>query len=121
MAEVLLFTPVFAGALVASTSRSAVLIIAVCLAGWICFRSRLGTRLFYGGALADFVDRKRMVWVTEAGRTVLSLGLLLNDKSLHTNLNKSLKSLDSLMSDIKAHPSRYINVTVFGSGGKKKD
>jgi MFS family permease len=32
----------------------------------------------YGGALADFVDRKRMVWVTEAGRTVLSLGLLLN-------------------------------------------
>jgi phospholipid/cholesterol/gamma-HCH transport system substrate-binding protein len=49
-----------------------------------------------------------------------SLGMLINDKTLHTNLNRSLKSLDSLMSDIKAHPNRYINVTVFGSG-KKKD
>lgn len=50
-----------------------------------------------------------------------SLGLLVNDKAVYNNLNKSLKSLDSLMGDIKAHPSRYINVTVFGSGSKKKD
>jgi phospholipid/cholesterol/gamma-HCH transport system substrate-binding protein len=47
-----------------------------------------------------------------------SLGLLINDKELHRNLNSSLHSLDSLMTDIKAHPTRYINVTVFGS--KKK-
>lgn len=47
-----------------------------------------------------------------------SLGLLINDKELHRNLNTSLHSLDSLMTDIKAHPTRYINVTVFGS--KKK-
>lgn len=32
----------------------------------------------YGGALADFVDRKRMVWLTEAGRMLLAGGLLLN-------------------------------------------
>ncbi len=47
-----------------------------------------------------------------------SLGLLVNDKELYRNLNASLHSLDSLMTDIKAHPTRYINVTVFGS--KKK-
>lgn len=32
----------------------------------------------YGGALADFVDRKRMVWLTEAGRTLLASVLLFN-------------------------------------------
>jgi phospholipid/cholesterol/gamma-HCH transport system substrate-binding protein len=59
--------------------------------------------------------------VSKINKNEGSLGLLLNDKSLHNNLNRSLKSLDSLMSDIKAHPNRYINVTVFGSGSKKKD
>lgn len=32
----------------------------------------------YGGALADFVDRKRMIWATELGRTLLAAVLLLN-------------------------------------------
>ena len=48
-----------------------------------------------------------------------SLGLLINNKDLHDNLSASLKSLDILMKDINAHPSRYINVTIFGSGKKK--
>jgi len=48
-----------------------------------------------------------------------SLGLLINDKGLYYNLNRSLKSLDSLETDINAHPSRYINVTIFGSSKKK--
>ncbi|HXS38376.1 MAG TPA: MlaD family protein [Flavipsychrobacter sp.] len=47
-----------------------------------------------------------------------SLGMLVNNKELYTNLNSSLNSLNQLMADIKAHPSRYINVTVFG---KKKE
>lgn len=64
------------------------------------------------GKLNDVIGR--------INRSEGSLGLLINDKALHTNLNRSLKSLDSLMTDIKAHPGRYINVTVFGSG-KKKD
>ena len=45
-----------------------------------------------------------------------SLGMLINNKDVYNNLNGSLHSLNSLMDDIKAHPSRYINVTVFGSG-----
>ena len=46
-----------------------------------------------------------------------SLGLLINNKDVYNNLNSSLHSLNSLMDDVKAHPSRYINVNVFG--GKK--
>ena len=44
-----------------------------------------------------------------------SLGLLINNKDVYNNLNSSLQSLNGLMLDIKAHPSHYINVTVFGS------
>ena len=46
-----------------------------------------------------------------------SLGMLINNKDVYNNLNGSLKSLNALMDDLKAHPSRYINVTVFGKGG----
>ncbi|PQJ09966.1 hypothetical protein CJD36_014800 [Flavipsychrobacter stenotrophus] len=41
-----------------------------------------------------------------------SLGQLINNKDLYTNMT-------NLLGDLKAHPSRYINVTVFGK--KKKD
>lgn len=43
-----------------------------------------------------------------------SLGMLINDKELYNNLNTSLGTLNGLMSDIEAHPTRYINVTIFG-------
>jgi phospholipid/cholesterol/gamma-HCH transport system substrate-binding protein len=46
-----------------------------------------------------------------------SLGELINNKDLYDHLNTTLGSLNSLMADLQAHPSRYINVTVFG---KKK-
>lgn len=46
-----------------------------------------------------------------------SLGMLVNNKDLYTNMNGTLKSLDQLLADMKEHPSRYINVTIFG---KKK-
>ena len=49
-----------------------------------------------------------------------TLGMLINNKDVYNNLNSSLHSLNSLMEDIKAHPSHYINVTVFGSGSSKK-
>ena len=42
-----------------------------------------------------------------------SLGLLLNDRSLYNNANRTISDLDSLFIDIKANPKRYINVKVF--------
>ena len=48
-----------------------------------------------------------------------SLGLLVNDKQLYTNLTHATDNLDKLMIDLKANPKRYINFSVFGGGGKK--
>lgn len=42
-----------------------------------------------------------------------SLGLLLNDKSLYENANRSVASLDSLLIDIRERPKRYIHLKVF--------
>ncbi len=43
-----------------------------------------------------------------------SLGMLLSDKKLYNNLTGTLGALDTLLTDLKAHPAKYINVSVFG-------
>jgi phospholipid/cholesterol/gamma-HCH transport system substrate-binding protein len=48
-----------------------------------------------------------------------TLGLLVNDKDVYNNLKTSLGTLNKLMADINAHPSRYININIIG--GKRKD
>lgn len=42
-----------------------------------------------------------------------SLGKLMNDRELYDNANHAIASLDSLLTDVKANPKRYINVKVF--------
>lgn len=44
-----------------------------------------------------------------------TLGLLTRDRKLYDNIVKMSASLDELMTDLKNHPGRYINVSVFGS------
>ncbi len=43
-----------------------------------------------------------------------TLGLLLTNKDLYNNLNTTVGSANDLVIDIKEHPKRYINVSVFG-------
>lgn len=43
-----------------------------------------------------------------------SLGLLLNDKKLYSNLEASSRNVDSLIIDVKKRPYRYIHFSVFG-------
>ena len=42
-----------------------------------------------------------------------NIGMLLNDEGLYTNINSAAKNLDLLIQDLKAHPKKYINVSVF--------
>ncbi len=52
--------------------------------------------------------------VTKINNNEGSLGLLVNDKNLYNNLNSTLADFSTLSADLKAHPSRYINLTIFG-------
>ncbi|MCQ2224913.1 MAG: MlaD family protein [Paludibacteraceae bacterium] len=47
-----------------------------------------------------------------------SLGLLLTNKDLYNNLNTTINSANELVVDIREHPKRYINVSVFGRKGE---
>ena len=48
-----------------------------------------------------------------------TVGQLVTNDTLYTNLENSLHSLDELLKDLKANPKKYINVTVFGKREKK--
>ncbi|MCR4808646.1 MAG: MlaD family protein [Prevotella sp.] len=41
-------------------------------------------------------------------------GMLLNDARLYENITTTMRDVDSLLLDFKAHPRRYINFSVFG-------
>lgn len=47
-----------------------------------------------------------------------TVGMLLHDKKLYENLNGAMGAIDTLLSDLQARPSRYINVSVFGRKSK---
>ncbi len=50
-----------------------------------------------------------------------SLGKLMTDEGLYTNLEKSAEDLDKLLIDLKQHPKRYVSFSVFGKKDKKKN
>lgn len=43
-----------------------------------------------------------------------TIGKLINDDSLYTNLNMAAQSLDRLLVDLEAHPKRYVHFSLFG-------
>lgn len=47
-----------------------------------------------------------------------SLGLLINDKKLYQNLEGTTRSLNTLLDDVRVHPKRYVNISVFGKKDK---
>jgi phospholipid/cholesterol/gamma-HCH transport system substrate-binding protein len=47
-----------------------------------------------------------------------SLGMLINDKKLYDNLNKTALGLEILIDDIRTHPKRYVNFSIFGRKDK---
>ncbi|CAN5491534.1 MlaD family protein [soil metagenome] len=47
-----------------------------------------------------------------------TLGAMINSKDLYNNLNNTTRSLNILMDDLRAHPKRYVNISVFGKKDK---
>jgi phospholipid/cholesterol/gamma-HCH transport system substrate-binding protein len=47
-----------------------------------------------------------------------SLGAMINDKQLYKNLNSTIYSMNILADDLRAHPKRYVNISVFGRKNK---
>jgi phospholipid/cholesterol/gamma-HCH transport system substrate-binding protein len=47
-----------------------------------------------------------------------TLGLLLNDTKLYNNLNATSNKLNLLLDDVRIHPKRYVNISVFGRKDK---
>ena len=47
-----------------------------------------------------------------------TLGKLMSDPSIYDNLNHTVQSADSLVTDLKAHPKRYVHFSVFGKKDK---
>lgn len=47
-----------------------------------------------------------------------TLGALINDKKIYNKLNDAILSLEILFDDIRAHPKRYVNFSIFGRKDK---
>lgn len=56
--------------------------------------------------------------IAKAGSKDGSLGLLLNDTKLYNNLTATTNKLNLLLDDLRTHPKRYVNVSVFGKKDK---
>lgn len=47
-----------------------------------------------------------------------TLGALINDRALYNNLNGTVRNLNTLMDDLRVHPKRYVNISIFGKKDK---
>jgi phospholipid/cholesterol/gamma-HCH transport system substrate-binding protein len=47
-----------------------------------------------------------------------TMGKLMKDDAMYTNFTKTAKELELLLEDLRLHPTRYINVSVFGKKNK---
>ncbi len=47
-----------------------------------------------------------------------TIGALLNDRSLYNKLNDAILSAEILLDDLRTHPKRYVNLSIFGRKDK---
>ena len=62
------------------------------------------------------VNVDKIISELQAGKG--SMGKLLNDDSFYKNLTKTTNELELLLQDIRLHPTRYVNVSLFGKKDK---
>ena len=54
-------------------------------------------------------------FVQTVNSTEGTIGMLLNDRDLYINLSNTVTSADSLLTDLKAHPKRYVHFSPVGT------
>lgn len=47
-----------------------------------------------------------------------TMGKLIKDETIYTNFSKTSKELELLLQDVRLHPTRYVNVSLFGKKNK---
>lgn len=47
-----------------------------------------------------------------------TLGKLMKDEALYTNLTNASKELEELLKEVKEHPKRFVHISVFGKKEK---
>lgn len=47
-----------------------------------------------------------------------TLGALINDKTIYNRLNNAILAAEILMDDLRTHPKRYVNLSIFGKKDK---
>ena len=47
-----------------------------------------------------------------------TMGKLIKDETMYTNFSKTSKELELLLQDVRLHPTRYVNVSLFGKKNK---
>lgn len=75
-----------------------------------------GTMTRVDGALANVNEM-----TDRLNRADNTIGLLLNDTSLYSNLNQTVNGASALVEDLKAHPKRYVHFSVFGKKDKPEE
>lgn len=119
----MIFSTIYFAGIVASMSRSAMLLVAVALVGFLCFRSRGATRLLYAAMAACFV-----ALVAFSNTILLNLDVLQNkitetmgDGQIVTQISRVGTFSDRLhgFANLVTNPDVY---TLFGHGrGRGKD
>lgn len=60
-------------------------------------------------------------FITKVEKSDGTINKLINDPAFYDNLNKTTKTLNTLLTDLKNHPDKYIQFSVFGKKVKVKD
>ena len=56
--------------------------------------------------------------LTKVNSTNGTIGALMNDKAIYNKLSSTIASAELLLDDIRVHPKRYVNISVFGKKDK---
>lgn len=86
--------------------------------------AKLAMQKFAGLELKPTIDTLTAA-ISEMKKTVAAisnpngtLGAVINDKTLYNRLNNAILSAEILIDDLKAHPKRYVNLSIFGKKDK---